>query len=336
MKHNELELISHPQIKNLNVFLVNMRSRVPHLHHDVEIGLILKGRIKICISSETFFLESGEIYFLNPLTVHDIEASNPDTVILALQFSPQFFNNLLPGSFHARFTDPTLKKYLQLHDTQYEILRALCVELAYSYFCRFQNYEFKCLCLISMIMYILKSVIPCETISPEESEAFQSQASRIQRILSYTDEHYRQKLLLSDIARAENLSLSYISHLFKKMLGITFQAYLQEKRFEHALTLIEDPDQSVLDISLGCGFSDVRYLNQMFLQHYNCSASEYRKRLKRSIPQHKSINSDSQNFLSVIDSIYFLKHFRHSLQHYMQSCSLLDFYRQFLSDDIDL
>ena len=36
MEKKELELVSHPQIDNLNIFLVQMQSRAPHLHADLE------------------------------------------------------------------------------------------------------------------------------------------------------------------------------------------------------------------------------------------------------------------------------------------------------------
>ena len=36
----------------------------------------------------------------------------------------------------------------------------------------------------------------------------------MRKITHYIDEHYSEKLLLSDIARKEDLSLTYLSHFF--------------------------------------------------------------------------------------------------------------------------
>ena len=65
-----------------------------------------------------------------------------------------------------------------------------------------------------------------QLLSDKEKNASQSKASRMRKITHYIDEHYSEKLLLSDIARKEDLSLTYLSHFFKDYLGLPFQEYL--------------------------------------------------------------------------------------------------------------
>ena len=45
----------------------------------------------------------------------------------------------------------------------------------------------------------------------------------MRKITHYIDEHYSEKLLLSDIARKEDLSLTYLSHFFKDYLDFPFR-----------------------------------------------------------------------------------------------------------------
>ena len=63
---------------------------------------------------------------------------------------------------------------------------------------------------------------------------------------------------------------------------MTFQEYLNRLRLEKALILMKDPSLYLVDICMECGFSDNKYLNQMFMKKFGCSASEYRK--KRIVP----------------------------------------------------
>ena len=327
MEKKELELVSHPQIDNLNIFLVQMQSRAPHLHADLEIGLILKGCIELSVSGQNYTLAENEMYLLNSMTTHEIYACAPDTVILAMQISPHLINSYFPEFSNTCFVSTQLHDFFPLNEPHYDVLRALCIELAYSYFCHLQNYELKCIIMVNMVMYILRTFVPCRELTAEESQTLQHKASWIHRILSYTDEHCCQKLLLSDIARMENLSLTYLSHLFKEMLGINFQTYLNEKRFEHAIYLLENTNDSILDISLNCGFSDVRYLNRMFQSHCGCSPTEYRKSTTRKQPPRSENVSDTQWFYSAVDSISLLNNQRTLWHNQLRTYSLWDFFQ---------
>ena len=71
--------------------------------------------------------------------------------------------------------------------------------------------------------------------------------------------------------------MTYLSHLFKDTLGISFQDYLKQKRFEYACNLIATTQRKILDISISSGFSDVRYLTKLFQERFGCTPKEYRK-----------------------------------------------------------
>lgn len=60
----------------------------------------------------------------------------------------------------------------------------------------------------------------------------------MQNITQYIDEHYSEKLLLSDIAEHENMDLYYLSHFFKDNFGMSFQNYLLKIRCERARHLL--------------------------------------------------------------------------------------------------
>lgn len=102
----------------------------------------------------------------------------------------------------------------------------------------------------------------------------------MQNILNHIEKHYTEKLLLSDISKLEGLSLHYLSHLFKKTLGISFQSYMKQLRFEKALNLLTETDSSILDICIASGFSDIKYLNQLSDEYFGCTPGQYRRRLR--------------------------------------------------------
>ncbi|MFR2646182.1 MAG: helix-turn-helix transcriptional regulator [Blautia coccoides] len=159
-------------------------------------------------------------------------------------------------------------------------MKGLLIELAYNYFGQFANYEYKCMSLLNMILYGLHTYVPKKIYTDSEMTARRHRQERMSRITDYIEKNFRQKLLLKDIADHENLSLTYLSHLFRDELNLSFQEYLNLKRFEYACRLLQNTDKKVLTVSIESGFSDVRYLNQLCQKYYNCPASELRQKRK--------------------------------------------------------
>ena len=55
---------------------------------------------------------------------------------------------------------------------------------------------------------------------------------------------------------------------------MTFQEYISSVRFERALKLLRDTSMCMTDVSVVCGFSDVKYLSRMLEKHFGMPAQE--------------------------------------------------------------
>ena len=58
---------------------------------------------------------------------------------------------------------------------------------------------------------------------------------------------------------------------------MSFQEYVTLLRFEKARYLIAQTDLSLTDICVTCGFSDYRYLSQIFVKKTGMTPKEFRK-----------------------------------------------------------
>jgi AraC-like DNA-binding protein len=125
-----------------------------------------------------------------------------------------------------------------------------------------------------------------------DSSEKELQKNRVQRLISYIDENYRQKITLSTLADMEGITTTYMSHFFKKAFGVSFQTYLSTQRLEKALVLMHDKSLSMVDICMNCGFSDSRYLEAACKRTLGCSVSEYRKRLEQQDDSEKEVVGD--------------------------------------------
>lgn len=105
-----------------------------------------------------------------------------------------------------------------------------------------------------------------------------SQITRTEQVLEYIQEHQKEKLTLSSVAETFYLSKYYLSHLFKKSLGISFQDLLNAVRLNTALYSLLGTQRSIEEISAECGSSSPAYFRKAFATHAKTSLSSYRKK----------------------------------------------------------
>ncbi len=67
----------------------------------------------------------------------------------------------------------------------------------------------------------------------------------IQKVLSYIDDHYQDRIALNDIAENAYMSASYISKLFKKSMGMNISEYLTDYRIARAKELMVSTDLKI-------------------------------------------------------------------------------------------
>lgn len=95
----------------------------------------------------------------------------------------------------------------------------------------------------------------------------------------YIKENYRKPLQLIDVADAISLNPAYLSSIFKKEVGQSFTAYLNEHRINISKNKLRITNQSVKDISVSVGFSDSNYYTKVFKNLVGVTPSEYRSQL---------------------------------------------------------
>ena len=301
----EYEVISYEQLSDLNVFLVRMQERGTHLHPDMELGLVLDGGIVLERGGARRTLRRGDLYLVNPLEAHSFtSAEEGGGVLLIAQISARLVERIFSGAKNIRYAcGISLRAAMPRRS---EELSALLMQLGMVFFARRESYEFRCLSCVGQIYYLLNTNLPWSFLAAAEEVPRRERADRMLAVLDYIEKNYTRKLLLGEIARREHLSLTYLSHLFKDVLGMSFQDYLRQKRFTHARRLVAETRRSILDISLCCGFSDVRYLTKLFHEELGCTPTAYRKKKRVSCNRKPASAVCSEKFFSAADSLRLL------------------------------
>lgn len=301
----EYEIVEHPYIKYVNLFMAQIGYRTPHLHSDMELMFIARGDVSYSTIKKTESFKPGDFIIMNSNEVHEIINQGEDTLMICLQVSPKYFRQIYPGMEKLKFQDMNVGKYFK--DDELEEFNNIFLTLAQTYYSREEGYELKCGEFICGIFWGLLKNIPHHFLSEEEKRNSYVKAERLNRILNYMEEHFAEKIGLQDIAKAEKLSVSFLSHFITENLNQTFQEYLGGLRLKRAMELMIDSDMKLIDICVASGFSDYRYLNQAFIKRFDCTPKEYRMTYKPPADLKRISNGSMERIYTEEETMSFLK-----------------------------
>jgi AraC-like DNA-binding protein len=101
---------------------------------------------------------------------------------------------------------------------------------------------------------------------------------RAKETLKYINEHlFDGQPTLDNIAHHMYLDKSYLARLFKSEFNITVGEYVQKKRLEHSVSLLEGTDLPIKDIAVKSGYTNINYFTRVFKSHYNIPPNQYRR-----------------------------------------------------------
>ena len=113
------------------------------------------------------------------------------------------------------------------------------------------------------------------------SQLSQKHDNRLLPAMEYMQKHYREKLLLEDIASSAHFSVSRLCHLFRERLGFTVFDYLTELRLSRAKYQLLASGCTCLEVSLDSGFANLSYFNRIFKRETGMTPTQFRKQNKR-------------------------------------------------------
>lgn len=100
--------------------------------------------------------------------------------------------------------------------------------------------------------------------------------TRINKAYEYIDSNFMYNITLEKTALMAGFSMYHFSRLFKECSGQNFYEYLCYKRIKATEELLMNPDLSITEIAIRCGFSSPSTFNRTFRRIKNCTPSEYR------------------------------------------------------------
>ena len=105
-------------------------------------------------------------------------------------------------------------------------------------------------------------------------------ANAMHRCTQYIDAHYAEKITLEDLARKVYLSVPYLSLIFKREIGASFNQYLTQVRINKSKSLLRCENLRITDISAAVGFEDQSYFTKVFKRFTGVTPHQYRSAMR--------------------------------------------------------
>lgn len=270
---DDYELVPHSKLKHMHSFMINITYRNYHLHSDFELILVLKGKGNIRVRDRMYILNEHDSMIINQNEIHEIESITEPFTMLMIQFSRHFCTDYFPTLRNTTFHSHLIRPYYTSEEYDRFVQRILQFNLSYINASALSGLT--CTAYLSAILHSLYSHLGYTIIKENQYRENKKKSERLNRISTYIGSNYLNPLRLKDLADMEGITTTHMSHIFSENFGITFQEYLISKRVEEAVRLSHEGHQSASMISELSGFSDPKYLNKAFLNHFGCSYKEY-------------------------------------------------------------
>ena len=101
--------------------------------------------------------------------------------------------------------------------------------------------------------------------------------SRMDAMLSYISDNYKEDLKLEDLASEFSFNYNYLSTYFTQHKKEGFSDYLNRLRIEEACRLLESSDIPISSIGMEVGYSDHSYFSRVFKKLTGRTPSDYRR-----------------------------------------------------------
>ncbi|MGG1400082.1 AraC family transcriptional regulator [Bacillus salipaludis] len=256
----------------------NIHGYIPlHWHDEIQFVLIVKGEAVFQVNEDCIVVREGDGLFINSGCLHMAQDKNRSgCVYICLNLSPNFvISQELYTTYVRPFVQATNLPYLYVNANELwgkNILDAI-LEI---YHCIEQKYQYYEIDITMKLSLIWKNLIDNGfKLEYVQTEIVKNQ--RMKQMLSWIHEHYAEKILLEDIARAGQLSRSECCRYFRRFLKCTPLNYVIDYRIQKSLYLLQQGDSNITEVAYQVGFNSTSYFIDKFKNSMNMTPLAYKK-----------------------------------------------------------
>lgn len=249
----------------------NLPPRRLHSHQDVAEIVLILDKPGICqIDGQIYPVQKGDLLMYNPGVLHDEAYSGQQLPLLCcgisgIKRSGLSDNHLLPDTARpvlaAGENFPRLQMLMQMmfdeSQKRSKYSSRICQELFHA------------------LWYTLVEQI--DAVCDESGRPIGQHEWLSERVKEFVDSHLTESYTLEQMANEFQVSVSYLSHSFKRATGHSVMQYMTQRRIGEAQTLLVTTTQPIKQIAQRMGYTDLSYFTRVFTHNVGMSPRKYRK-----------------------------------------------------------
>ena len=241
---------------------------MPHYAPTVEIVLTEGVRGKMTIGQECFDVESSDVFFVPPNTVHYSGFLEGGGTINTFKISMELISEFLDIEKLLESSGKTMND-LPRHPTRgFDTIRRIIFDKI--------SYEDNRFALVRGVTELFE--ILC-SMSEDKRKENKEVNDKILEIIKWTQERVCERITVEDAAAELNYSKYHFCRLFKEHVGISYLKYINTLKIDHAAKLLREGYSSTY-CCFECGFDSLSYFLKLFKDITGYTTSEYKKIMK--------------------------------------------------------
>ncbi|MFT3999783.1 MAG: AraC family transcriptional regulator [Rhizobium sp.] len=262
-----------------------------HWHREMEILFVLRGSFRLVVDGQTCEMNQDDMIIINADVPHNSTSISRDALICGVHLDAGHFERLgLPGFASRQYLCRTF-----LHSRSFmnrvAPIKALMARLILDQ----TNHPEEAMArqtIANLLACFIYRWIPYEKADAAGTQLRSDSRNRILRIMDTLGDNDENQHL-SEIAEAEGLTLSHLSRLFKRHLGIGYRDYSQNLRLDSSADELRTTDHTISVIMERNGFGNPAVFYNKFRARFGCSPAEFRRGSRPLKPQSMLTEEDA-------------------------------------------
>ena len=258
-----------------------------HTHEFVELVYVMSGNGTHYINYKSYPVKRGDLLFINYNQVHSFIADKEMTYVNFLM-KPEFMSSKLISCdnifdiFAISLFDEsevTLAGNRPIvHFSGQDMIDVEAIIQSMLNECHEKQTGYKSIINGYMLVLFSKFTRGLEDLCSNDIHTYINRITP--EIIEYIDENYSDPITLKEIAEKCFYNASYFSRIFKKCYGRNLTDYIQEKRMNEAIKLLQETNLTVEKICSDVGYSDKKQFYKLFKTYTGYTPNLYRKNRK--------------------------------------------------------
>lgn len=261
------------KINDFNVIITDNFSHSSSLFNSVILLFVLDGNVSLNIMEKSYDLKQEDFIVINKNRICEFDR-NKEYLLAVIKIDYHMLCSIT-GKTNVTFRCNSAKE----KGIKYDKFRYIIGEFLNEYAVDYENITFS---KLSNFYKLCNYMVQYFTIT-DRPDSMRKSDSKLDDVLLYLEKNYNRKVSLEEISKYVYMAPTSFSRFFHKAMGMTYVSYINQLRLNYAEDALLYSTQSITEIALNAGFSNISAFNRLFKKVYGVSPGQFKNRKEEDV-----------------------------------------------------